>query len=135
LGSSWSWSHGSWVYNILFSTKILSLNPAYGEVFSIQHYVIKFVCDLLAAGRLFSRRTPVSSTNKTDRRDKTEILLKVVLNTINQTNIEWILRWIYYYSWILRRVLLTIYMLWQYHDIRKPSYPRIKHFSSNLENS
>ena len=30
LGSSWSWSYSS-------------LNPAYGEVFSIQHYVIKFV--------------------------------------------------------------------------------------------
>jgi hypothetical protein len=28
---------------------------------------------------------PVSSTNKTDRHDITEILLKVVLNTINQT--------------------------------------------------
>jgi hypothetical protein len=29
----------------------------------------------------------VSSTNKTDRHDITEILLKVVLNTINQTNL------------------------------------------------
>ena len=31
-------------------------------------------------------RTPVSSTNKTDRHDMTEILLKVALNNINQTN-------------------------------------------------
>jgi hypothetical protein len=31
--------------------------------------------------------TPVSSTNKTDRNDITEILLKVVLRTINQTYI------------------------------------------------
>ena len=30
--------------------------------------------------------TPVSSINKTDRHDITEILLKVALNTINQTN-------------------------------------------------
>jgi len=30
--------------------------------------------------------SPVSSTNKTDRHDITEILLKVVLNTIKQTN-------------------------------------------------
>jgi hypothetical protein len=30
---------------------------------------------------------PVSSTNKTDRHDITEILSKVVLNTIKQTNI------------------------------------------------
>ena len=33
----------------------------------------------------FSPGTPVSYTNKTDRHDITEILLKVVLNTINQT--------------------------------------------------
>jgi membrane-anchored protein YejM (alkaline phosphatase superfamily) len=30
--------------------------------------------------------TPVSSTNKTDHLDITEILLKVVLSTLNQTN-------------------------------------------------
>jgi hypothetical protein len=30
--------------------------------------------------------TPVSSTNKTDCHDIADILLKVVLNTINQTN-------------------------------------------------
>ena len=40
------------------------------------------VCQWLATGLWFS---PVSSTNKTDRHDVTEILLKVVLNTINQT--------------------------------------------------
>jgi hypothetical protein len=32
---------------------------------------------------VFSPGTPVSSTNKTDRHDITEILLKVELNTIN----------------------------------------------------
>jgi hypothetical protein len=41
------------------------------------------VCQLLAAGRWFSPGTPVSSTNKTDHRDITEILLKVELNTNN----------------------------------------------------
>jgi hypothetical protein len=45
----------------------------------MQHYVIKFVSDSwLAPG------TPVSPTNKTDRHDITEIVLKVALNTINQ---------------------------------------------------
>ena len=39
----------------------------------------------LVAGRWFSPGTPVSSTNKTDRRDITEILLKVVLNNIALT--------------------------------------------------
>ena len=38
------------------------------------------VCQLLATGRWFSPGTPVSSTNKTDRYDTTEILLKVALN-------------------------------------------------------
>jgi hypothetical protein len=39
------------------------------------------VCLLIATGRWFS---PVSSTNKTDRHDKAEILLKVAYNTINK---------------------------------------------------
>jgi hypothetical protein len=33
----------------------------------------------------FSPGTPVSSTNKTDRHDIIEILLKVALDTINQS--------------------------------------------------
>jgi hypothetical protein len=37
----------------------------------------------LATGRWFSPGTPVSSTNKTDRHDIAEILLKVALNTMN----------------------------------------------------
>jgi hypothetical protein len=41
--------------------------------------VIKFVNDLCQ----FSLGTPVSSTQKIDRHDITEILLKVMLNTIN----------------------------------------------------
>ena len=41
------------------------------------------VCQWLATGRWFSPGTPVSFTNKTDRHDINEILLKVVLNTIN----------------------------------------------------
>ena len=40
------------------------------------------VCQWLAAGRWFSPGPLVSSTNTTDRYDITEILLKVVLNTI-----------------------------------------------------
>jgi hypothetical protein len=40
------------------------------------------VCQWLAAGRWFSTDTPVSSTNKTDRHNIAEILLKVALNTI-----------------------------------------------------
>jgi hypothetical protein len=42
------------------------------------------VCQWLTTGLWFSRGTAVSSTNKTDRHDMTEILLKVALNTIKQ---------------------------------------------------
>ena len=41
---------------------------------------------LLALGRWLSQGTPASSTTKTDRHDIAEILLKVALSTINQTN-------------------------------------------------
>ena len=40
---------------------------------------------LLAHGRRFSPGTPASSTTKTGRRDIAEILLKVSLNTKNQS--------------------------------------------------
>jgi hypothetical protein len=40
------------------------------------------ICQSLAEGQWFSLGTPVSSINKTDRHDITEILLKVALNTI-----------------------------------------------------
>jgi len=43
----------------------------------------------LAAGRWFSPGTPISTTNKTHRHDIAEILLKVELNTINQTYTRW----------------------------------------------
>jgi len=43
------------------------------------------VYQLLAHGRWFSLGTLASSTTKTGRHDITEILLKVVLNTINQS--------------------------------------------------
>ena len=45
------------------------------------------VCQWLAAGQRFSPGTPVSSTNKIDCHDISEILLKVALNTINQTSL------------------------------------------------
>ena len=42
------------------------------------------VCQWLVTRLWFFSATPVSSTNKIDRHDITEILLKVTLNTINQ---------------------------------------------------
>ena len=48
-------------------------------------------------GRWFSPGTPVSSTNKTDRHNITEILWKVVLNTITLTPFQLYLEQIYIY--------------------------------------
>ena len=70
--------------SVLITTKTVSLNPVHGMVYSMQYYVIKFVNDLRKVSD-FPSGIPISSTNKTDIHDITEILLKVTLNTINQT--------------------------------------------------
>ena len=62
------------------TTKFVISNPVHGEMYSIQHYVIKVVSDLRQVGGFFPS-TPVSPTNKADRHDIAEILLKVALNT------------------------------------------------------
>jgi hypothetical protein len=50
---------------------------------SVGFYIVStIVCQWLSPG------TPVSSTNKTDHHEITEILLKVELNNINQTKIK-----------------------------------------------
>ena len=69
------------------TTIVVGLNLAHGEVYSIEHYVIKFVSDLRQIGGFL--RGPVSSTNKTDRHDITVRLLKVALNTITHPQIEY----------------------------------------------
>ena len=54
-GQSWSRSYGIWIFNYLvqsvaITTKVVSSNPVHDEVYSIQHYVIKFVSDLQQVG-------------------------------------------------------------------------------------
>ena len=63
------------------TTNVVSSNPAQGEVYSIQLYVIKLVSDFVA-GRWPSLGPTVSSINNTNRHDIVEILLKVALNTM-----------------------------------------------------
>jgi hypothetical protein len=49
-GPSWSWLYGSWIYNYLcnqcYRHWSCTFESCSGEVYSIQHYVIKFVSDL-----------------------------------------------------------------------------------------
>ena len=53
---------------------VVSSNPAHGEVYSIQHYVIESFRSVVFNGY------SCSPTSKTDRHDITDILLKVALN-------------------------------------------------------
>ena len=85
-GSSWSWSYGSWNYNYQCNQ---CPSPLMLWVrISIRARCTTLCdkdCQWLATGQWFSPGPPVSSTNKTDRHNITEILLKVALNTIKQT--------------------------------------------------
>ena len=67
------------------TTKVVSSNPVHGDGVLYTTLCDK-ICQCLATCRWFSLGTPVSSTNKTDCRDLTEILLKVVLNTFYMTS-------------------------------------------------
>ena len=81
----WSWSYGSWIYNYLYN-QLLSPLKLWVQIPFSRGVLATTLCDKvrqwLATGRWFSLGIPVSSTNKTDRHDITEILLKVALNTI-----------------------------------------------------
>jgi hypothetical protein len=69
------------VQSVPITTEVVSLNPAHGKVYSMQHYEIKFVSDLRQVGgflRVLLFPPPVSVHH-----DITEILLKVALHTIN----------------------------------------------------
>ena len=67
--------------SVPITTKVVGSNSIHGEVNSIQHYVIQF-CKWLATGQWYSHGIPDSSTNKDDRYDITELLLKVVYQHI-----------------------------------------------------
>ena len=80
---SWSWSFGIWIYNYPCNQ---CLSPLMLWVWVPLMMRCTTLCDKvclwLATGWWFSLGTLVSSTNKADRHDITEILLKMALNTI-----------------------------------------------------
>jgi len=66
------------VQSVPITTNVVSSNPVHGEVYSIQHYVIKFVSDLRQVGGFLR---------------VLQILLKVALNRINHTPNLTLSRW------------------------------------------
>ena len=84
-GPSWSWFNGSWIYNYLCN-QCLSPLTLWVQILLRRGVLYTTLyeknCQWLAAGQWFSPGTQVSSINKTDRHNITEILLKVALNTI-----------------------------------------------------
>jgi hypothetical protein len=98
-----SYINASYIYFALildWMSKVVSSNTVRAEVYSIQHYVIKF-----ATGRWFSPSIRVSSTNKTDRHNIAEILFKVAVNVM-----KWG-RWSCLFSLKFLRVILMEYNL------------------------
>ena len=78
---------------------VLTSNPTHGQVYSIQHYVIKSVSDLQTVNGFSG--TLISSTNTTGPHDITEILLKMAFNNITHITLNSLLqiKYIYYQSW------------------------------------
>jgi hypothetical protein len=82
-----SWSYGSWINNYLCN-QCLSPLMLWVRISIRARCTTLFdkACQWLVAGQWFFPGPPVSSTNKTDRNDITETLLKVAFNTIKQAN-------------------------------------------------
>ena len=70
--------------SVPITTNVVISNPTQASVLDTTLCDIKFVNDMQQASDFLL--VLVSSTNKTDRHDITEILLKVTLNTIKPTN-------------------------------------------------
>jgi len=113
----------------------------------VQHYVIKFVSDLR---QWFSPDAPVSSTNKTDHHDITEILLKVVLKdwvlvatyealshkiqvmiSHNFTFLTWWMYRIFQITTIRRKIHVSIYDTFCHYNIYFDSYFEVLEKLSN----
>ena len=73
-GSLWPWSYGSWIYNYLcnrcLSPPMLLIRTPMIPLRARFTTLCDKICQWFASGRWFS---PVSTTNKTDRHDITEI--------------------------------------------------------------
>jgi hypothetical protein len=88
-GLSWLWSYGNWIYNTIAYAISAYHHWCLWLRISIRARCTTLwdkVCQWFATFWWFSLGPLVSSTNTTDRHDITEIVLKVALDTIKQTN-------------------------------------------------
>jgi hypothetical protein len=62
------------VPSVPITTNVISSNPVYGDVYSIQHYVIKFVSDLRQVGGFLCQEA-----KKQTRQTRTLLQLELIL--------------------------------------------------------
>jgi hypothetical protein len=114
-GPSWSWSYGSWIYNYP-SNQCLSPLKLEFEPRSWRCVIDTTLCDTVC--QLLAVVFCLYSTNKTDSNDITDILLKMALNTINETkqilachniiDITKISQLYYYLGYTIRNIMLKV---------------------------
>ena len=114
-GTTWPWSYGSLIYNYLCNQCLPPLMLWIRiSVRARCTTLCDKICQWLVTGRWFSAGPLVSSTNKTDRHDISEILLKVELNTIILTPLKYLflcVSWIVLYTceWMQIKICLLYY--------------------------
>ena len=107
--------------SVHITTNVVSSNPT---GCAIDTTLCDKVCQWLTASRWLSSGTPVSSTNKSERYDIAEILLKVALNTTTITLVSSlvILMALYIYNLFLQKLLINWKMncvLKQFNDVHE----------------
>jgi hypothetical protein len=83
MGTTWSWLYGSRIYNYLCNQCLTLCTRIPLRRGVLDTTLCDKVCQWFTAGRWFFLGSPVSFTNKTDRHEIIEIMLKVELNTMN----------------------------------------------------
>jgi len=104
--SNWGppWSYGSWIYNYL-------CNQCLSPLILWVRISIRARCTL-AKGRWFSPGPPVSSTNKTDHHNRTEILLTVTHKTVIVSYSELSVYLVCLFVWYCLTPLSTIFQFY-----------------------